>query len=308
MKYVLRFLFHRNTQFSLAVIVGLLAPAGAETLRPLVLPLLAIVLAFSLTGITLKEFFPLRHLIRPILFGISASYLVLGTLIILLAWLFTPDKELFWGFVIIAAAPAGTGVIPFAFILRGDVAFAVFGVLGSYLASFILIPVMLMVFAPGVSVSPEIIGRILVILLIIPMVASRFLLMKTIQKPVFYLRGKVVNLGFALVIYTVIGSNQDVFLTDPMLLLPVAAVTFFATFGISLAADWALKRWAKKLNRPKQISGMLLASLKNNGFAIAVSLTLLPPRGGIPPAVMGMMMVPYLVYLSFRYREKPKGA
>ncbi|GET28370.1 hypothetical protein [Prolixibacter sp. SD074] len=53
---------------------------------------------------------------------------------------------------------------------------------------------------------------------------------------------------------------------------------------------------------------MLPALLKINGFALAVSLTLLPPRGGVPPAAMGMMMVPYLMYLSSCYREKPEGA
>lgn len=303
MQKIINLLFNRNSLFVLAILSGFIFPDSAVHLKSMILPIFAVVMAFSLTGISLNEFFPLRQLVRPMVTGILLCYLVSGLTILILVWLISPAERFYPGFIVVAAAPCGVGVIPFSLILKGDVKLAAFGVLGSYLASFILAPAFLKIMASSIQVPYGELFKVLLFLIFIPFVFSRLLLIKGIRDKVVNIRGKIVNVGFGIVIYTIIGMNRDVFFYDFENLLPVIAITLLATFGLGNLYYWINVKVFKHRKVGEVISNMLMVSIKNNGFAITLVVILFPPEAGIPPVVMGLSLILYFLFLSYKFRD-----
>jgi BASS family bile acid:Na+ symporter len=304
MQKFINLLFNRNFIFIITILSGFIFPGGAGYLKSMVLPILAIVMTFSLTGIYFNDLFPLKQLVRPMITGVLLCYVILGLLIILLVWLISPSEEFYPGFIVVAAAPCGVGVIPFALILKGDVKFAAFGVMGSYLASFIIAPLFFKIMLSSVQIPYDELLKILLILIIIPFIFSRLLLIKPFRKIIPNIRGKVVNFGFGIVIYTVIGLNKDVLFYDSALVLPVFIIAFLTTFGIGNLYYWINIKLLKNRNKGQVISNMLMVSIKNNGFAIAITVVLFPSEAGIPPVVSGITLVLYFLFLSYKFRDK----
>lgn len=301
MSTLLSFLTNRNFLFGAAIAAGFMLPSAAYPIKSYILHILAVVMSFALTGIETSSLKQVHEMPKPMLFGFVFSYLIHGPLIVLLAWLLMPTYELFAGFVVIAAAPCGVGVIPFAFILKSDIRLAAFGVLGTYFASFFMVPLYIVLFTDGSSVPFTEIVRVMIFLLVIPMLASRLLIVPVVHRVVVRLRGAMVNLGFALVIYAVLGINRAVFYNDPGTLCYVGLIAFFATFGLGILIHWFTRHFRQGVGYEQRMSEMLMGSIKNNGFAIAVSVSLFPKEASIPPVMLGLLMVIYFLFLSVRF-------
>ena len=84
MQKLLNLLFNRNFIFIITILAGLIFPGGSEYLKQMVLPILAVVMTFSLAGISLNDFFPLKQLVKPMLTGVLLCYMVLGLIVIIL--------------------------------------------------------------------------------------------------------------------------------------------------------------------------------------------------------------------------------
>jgi len=110
-------------------------------------------------------------------------------------------------------------------------------------------------------------------------------------------RGAVINWGFFVVVYTIVGLNQDAFLAQPLTLLPIALIAFVSTFGLGYLID----RLARFLGRdkPNRISLIFLGTRKNYGMAAAIALALFSPRGAIPAAVATVFAVVHFIWLNF---------
>ena len=148
----------------------------ANWTEPLTLPALALVMTVSVTQISAKEFFPLRTLTRPMLLAVAFNYLLLSTVMLLLAWWLMPDQELWTGFVILAAVPPAVAIIPFTYILAGDTVFSLLGVIGGYLAALVITPVMAHFLIGESFAQPLGLLTILGELVVIPLLLSRLLL------------------------------------------------------------------------------------------------------------------------------------
>jgi BASS family bile acid:Na+ symporter len=290
----------RNTGFilALAFIIGLALPQGAPRTDPAVTPLLALIMTLSITGVSPKLFLDFRRVSRPILISLLLNYVVLTFAFIGLASLIIRDYELWVGFVIMAAVPPAVAVIPFTHRLDGDVDFSLVGTVASYLAALFITPLISIAFVGSSFIQP---GRLLMTLgelIAIPFGVAYLLRRAGVASKLEKYRGTIINWGFFVVVYTIVGLNQSAFLTQPLTLLPIVLIAFVSTFVLGYLID----RLARFLGRdkPNRISLIFLGTMKNYGMAAAITLALFSPRAAIPAAVTTAFAIAHFIWLTFR--------
>jgi BASS family bile acid:Na+ symporter len=277
----------------LSVLLGLVLPGPAGATEALVTPALMVMMAFSLTEVDLGRDIKSSGSLKSGFLGIIINYGLLSGLILLLSYSL-PDESLRHGFVIMAAVPPAVAVLPMTRILKGDMSLSFAGEILSYLASLLLMPLIIYLFVHQTGISPIYLLQISIVLILIPALASRLVRLLPIN-PVL-----PINLGFFLVTYTVIGLNQGALWTDGW---SVAWISIARTFAVGLAV-FILARSAG-LKSSQAISLTLLGSFKNLGLAAAVSLLLVGPAAGLPAAFCVLAETAFFILLSFARSRYP---
>jgi len=277
----------------LSVLLGLVLPGPAGATEALVTPALMVMMAFSLTEVDLGRDIKSSASLKRGFLGIIINYGLLSGLILLLSYSL-PDESLRHGFVIMAAVPPAVAVLPMTRILKGDMSLSFAGEILSYLASLLLMPLLIYLFVHQTGISPIYLLQISIVLILIPALASRLVRLLPIN-PVL-----PINLGFFLVTYTVIGLNQGALWTDGW---SVAWISIARTFAVGLAV-FILARSAG-LKSSQAISLTLLGSFKNLGLAAAVSLLLVGPAAGLPAAFCVLAETAFFILLSFARSRYP---
>ena len=294
-----KIILNRNFILVLAVVLGLLIGDWASLLKEYTFYILAIVMTFSTTGISTKAMLPLKQMILPMLMGSFLNYVVFGAVIIALSYWLMPTPELFLGFVVIASTPPGVAVIPFSHILDGDLKYAIVGTLGAFISSLFFAPLIVGLFSDvDGGINPLDLFITMVQLVLVPLLISRLLLWQPIKPTVEKVRGKIVDWGFALIIFTAVGLNRQVFFSNFDILLLVSLVLFLGIFGLG----WIFELFSRKLGvkAPVSMTQNLLVTIKSSGFAVVTALTLFGEEAAIPSAVMAVFVLAYLLYLSIR--------
>ena len=287
-------LFQNSTSvLILSVLLGLVLPGPAGATEALVTPALMVMMAFSLTEVDLGRDIKSSASLKRGFLGIIINYGLLSGLILLLSYSL-PDESLRHGFVIMAAVPPAVAVLPMTRILKGDMSLSFAGEILSYLASLLLMPLIIYLFVHQTGISPIYLLQISIVLILIPALASRLVRLLPIN-PVL-----PINLGFFLVTYTVIGLNQGALWTDGW---SVAWISIARTFAVGLAV-FILARSAG-LKSSQAISLTLLGSFKNLGLAAAVSLLLVGPAAGLPAAFCVLAETAFFILLSFARSRYP---
>lgn len=293
-----RILLNRNSILVFAVVLGLLAGDAASLFKDYTFLALAVTMAFSMTGISIEYLKNPSHFAKPMLMGTMLNYVLFTLILLPMAWWLMPNKNLFYGFVVIAAAPPGVAIIPFSYILKGRIEYAILGVTGAFLASIVIAPLLVNLFASSQGVKPYDLFIMMVQLVVIPMIVSRFLLYKPLFKYIEPIRGKVVDWGFAVLIFVAVGVNSHVFFSNPILLLKISLVLVIATFGLGLAFDMVAKFF--KVDYSLRVTQSMLVAIKSSGFSVFTALALFGKEAAIPSAVMAVMVLLYLIFLSLR--------
>ncbi|MGM0498510.1 MAG: bile acid:sodium symporter family protein [Bacteroidota bacterium] len=302
-KNFFKILLNRNVILISAVVLGLTIGENAMYLKPYTTYILIVTMLFSMTGLGTSSLFPLRKVVRPMMTGTFLNYFIFGFVIILLAWILMPDDQLFYGFVVIAAAPPGVAIVPFAGILKGDIEYSIIGVFGAFLAAIVITPIVIGLFSGFEdTVNPAGLIFLMVKLIIVPLVLSRLLLIKAFFPTIKRIRGKMVDVGFALIIFTAVGMNSHVFFQDYDVLLLISLVLLAGTFGIGSLYEYLLKR--TKQNSEITTSQILLLTIKSSGFSVVTALTLFGEKAAIPSAVLAVIVLLYLLFLSSRMELK----
>jgi len=291
----------RNFILSLALTLGFLLGQGAHWTQRVVLPVLAFVMMLSTTSVTGGLFRSPRRLLAPLLTGVTMNYVVLGGLILLLSGLLVPEGPLRVGFVVLAAVPPAVGVIPFTGFLDGDVEFSLVGCLSCYLGAFVVTPLILFSLL-GLSAGFQVkLFTTLVQLIIVPLALSRVLVHTGVASRVEPVRGTLINWSFFLVVYTVVGLNRGVFLSQPSSLFSGAAVTASTTYLLGYAIERAGR--FLKVDPKRVVSMVLLGTSKNAGFAAGLALTLFGRQTAIPSTIQTIFMLSYVIFLDLRARR-----
>jgi BASS family bile acid:Na+ symporter len=287
----------------MALVLGLTLNDFSQLLKPYTLYILMVTMIFSMTGIQTRAMFPLKNMVKPMLAGTFLNFFIFGTVIILLAWFLMPNKTLFYGFVVIATAPPGVAIVPFSGILKGNMNYSIIGILGAFLASIIITPLVIGIFTEGSTpvTSLELIW-LMVKLIIIPLIISRLLLLPPLVNLVKTIRGKMVDVGFALIIYTAVGINRHVFFENYDILLLITLILLAGTFGIGSLFEFFMKRREK--DSTILIPQTLLLTIKSSGFSVVTAFTLFGEKAAIPSAVLAVIVLLYLLFLTSRMELK----
>ncbi|MCG8579132.1 MAG: hypothetical protein MI866_04410 [Bacteroidales bacterium] len=305
MQYIFNLVRNRNFVLVLAVVLGLILGDSAIHIKDYTTYVLAIVMTFSITNIRTSSLYPLQTLVKPMMTGILLNYLFYAIVMIGLAWLLIDDKDLFYGFVVIATTPPGVAIIPFSYILKGDVEYSIKGVLGAFLCTVFITPFIVGWITGNKGIESFELFMLMVKTIVIPLIISRFLLMPLPFKLVDKIRGKVVDWGFALLIFIAVGLNRKVFFSEPGILIKIALILFLTHFVLGMAYEKICKALGR--NEVKAMSENLLLTIKSSGFAVVTAITLFGQKAAIPTAGLAIFVLLYLLFLSFRMELKEKS-
>ena len=292
----------RNAGFilALAFVVGLVLPQGAAETSPAVVPLLAMVMTMSIMGVSPRMFLDFRKVSRPILLSLLMNYVVLTLALIGLSFLIIRDYELRTGFILLAAVPPAVAVIPFTYRLGGNTDFSLVGTVACYLAALFIVPIISVVFWGASVIQPVSLLITLGELIALPLAIAQLLRRTGIASKLERYRGTIVNWGFFVVVYTIVGLNQSAFLEQPERLLPTTAAAFIST-GYPIAS--ASRARSSGVDRASRISLILSGTRKNYGMAAAIALALFSPRAAVPAAVAMVFAIVHFIWLTFWVRR-----
>jgi len=300
MRKISKLLQNRDFILSLALVLGLFLPQASRWTQHLTLPALALVMSMSTMGISRSAFPSPRSLIIPALFGVFMSYAVLGGFILGVSALFIHNKELWNGFVVIAIMPPAVAVIPFTDLFKGNNAFSLAGTMGGYLSALIILPLVLYNFLESSRFALEKLSIAAIVLIIIPLIVSRILRWRKIDKDLENVKGAITNWGFFVVVYSIVGLNQDIFIRQPMKLLPVAAIAVGSMFVLGLIVEWVGKLF--RIDPQTTMSLVLLGTLKNYGLAAGIALSLFSKESALPATLFTIFMFVYVIWIGFKQR------
>jgi BASS family bile acid:Na+ symporter len=303
--FIGRLLNNRNVIFLMALVLGFLWDTGAQYTQMLILPGLAVVMTLSSMGIRGDSFRSLKSLVSFTLVGILGNFLLHGIILIGLSTLIIRDQFFWNGFILVAAVPPAVAVIPFALFLRGNVELALLGTIGAYLGALIITPLIALVFLGAGFISPAKLLLILGELIIGPLVVSRILVSTGLSKKIDPYKGPITNWSFFLVIYIMTGLNRDIFIQQPLSIVPVAIVAILTTFVLG----WVIEKIGDFFHyeKAKLTSFILLATFKNYGLAGALALVFFNPQTAVPATVTSAVGILYFIWLEMRANRRAKA-
>lgn len=294
---MIHLLNNRNFIFLLAITFGLLLPQAAEWTKILMMPALALVMMLATINVPNDYFLNPRAILKPSLAGIMMTYVILNGTILLLSALLICDRNLWIGFVLIAAVPPAVAVIPFTAILEGNVSNTLSGTVASYLAALLIMPLMFWIFIGTGFDDPYKLVRIMLILIVLPLILSRVILYFNWQDRIAPIRGSLTNWGFFIVLYSIIGVNRDLIFSQPLTIIPVAGIAFATTFVLG----WIIKKIGVLFNVDKEniVSLVLQGTLKNQGISGGLAIALFAKEAAVPSAIYSIFMILYIMWLDW---------
>jgi BASS family bile acid:Na+ symporter len=298
---MIRLLNNRNFIFLLAIIFGLVLPQAAQWTKILMMPALAMVMMLATINVPNDYFLNPRAILKPSLAGILMTYVILSGAILLVSALLICDRNLWIGFVLIAAVPPAVAVIPFTAILEGNVSATLSGTVASYLAALLIMPLMFWIFIGTGFDDPYKLVRIMLLLIVLPLVLSRMIIYFNWQDRLAPVRGSLTNWGFFIVLYSIIGVNRDLIFSQPLTIIPVAGIAFATTFILG----WIIQKIGVLFNVDKEniVSLVLQGTLKNQGISGGLAIALFAKEAAVPSAIYSIFMILYIMWLDWR-RQK----
>jgi bile acid:Na+ symporter, BASS family len=299
---MIRLLNNRNFIFLLAITFGLVLPQAAEWTKILMMPALALVMTLATINVPNDYFLKPRAILKPSLAGILMTYVIISGAILFVSALLIHDKNLWIGFVLIAAVPPAVAVIPFTAILEGNVSSTLSGTVASYLAALLIMPLMFWIFIGTGFDDPYKLVRIMLLLIVLPLVLSRMIIYFNWQDRLAPVRGLLTDWGFFIVLYSIIGVNRDLIFSRPFSILPVAGVVFATTFILG----WAIQKTCVlfKVDKKNIISLVLQGTLKNQGIAGGLAIALFEKEVALPSAIYSIFMICYIMWLNWRKSKR----
>lgn len=293
---------NRNFIFVLAMAGGLAFPGPSEVTRYLMMPALAVAMTMATLNVPNNYLRDLRSHLVPFFAGILLTYVLLGGFLLAAAAFFLNDQNLWIGFVLIAAVPPAVAVIPFTSILQGNVSFTLSGTVASYLVALLVTPAIVGIFIGTGIADPWKLLYILILLIIVPLMASRALLHFNLHHRLAPVRGALTDWSFFIVVYSMIAVNRDLILGQPQILGPVIGIIFCATFVMGTAIRMTAQRLGAKAGTLPGL--ILLGTLKNQGIAGGLAIALFEKEAALPSAIYSVFMILYLMWLDWRQNRK----
>jgi len=278
------------------LVLGLILGGFPSGTKEVSMASLALLMAFSLSGVNLGEARGPAH-VKHAAWALVLNYGILSLLILALGLAFS--KELWPGWVLMAAAPSAVSIVPFTKVLGGSTTKALFSTATNYILALVLMPLMTLLLI-GSSVRLNDLVYSLIILIALPMLGSRLISRLRISKSTNTI---IINVFFALLIFAVAGANRDAFTGDFGIVLAICGAGAVRTFGIGLGTERVLR----KLRVPKgeRASYVLFSSYKNLGLTATLAIALFDPVVAVPATICIVLEVVWVIFLIRYYPTLP---
>lgn len=283
-----------SAMMALGLVLGIVSGGLPILTKEASMASLAVLMTLSLSNVRLSEARSRDHA-KDAAVALVLNYGLLTAVILLLGSMFSDD--LWWGWVLMAAAPSAVSVVPFTSILGGRTSKALFSTSVNYIAALGLMPLISLAFI-GSAVSVDSLVISLLILIVLPMGLSRAVMRVDMKKST---KSVAMNLSFAVLIFAVAGSNREAFFDEPWVVLAVSAASMVRTFGTGLGTEYALR--AMKVPKEDRVSSVLFASYKNLGLTATLAIALFEPRVAVPATICIVFEVVWVIFLSGFYRR-----
>jgi BASS family bile acid:Na+ symporter len=245
----------------------------------------------SFKGLEVRKHFSTTSLALLLTFGLGTGFTIL------IAFLF--EDPLRSGWIIEAVVPSAVCVIPFTFLLRGNVENSLVSSAIIYIVSIGVTP-LLMIAILGVEVNPLSLVSSVLIMIFLPIIISRGVKKVTISADT---RVAIINLSLLVVSFAVVGANREFFFRDPYLIIVLLAAATARVFIPGLAVYWVAKK--SRLDRKQGVNMVLFTTYKNTGMAAALAATLVGTGAALPAAISTPVEIIWLVIMSkFMFTEK----
>lgn len=255
---------------------------------------LAVLMTLSLSNVRLSETRSKDHA-RHAAVALALNYGMLTAVILLLGSMFPED--LWWGWVLMAAAPSAVSVVPFTTIMGGRTSKALFSTSVNYLAALALMPLISLALI-GSAVSVESLVTSLLLLIALPMALSRLVARARMGKRTVSI---TMNISFAVLIFAVAGANRQAFFEEPWIVLAVSAACLARTFGTGLGTEYFLR--ARGVPKEERIPNVLFASYKNLGLTATLAIALFEPIVAVPATICIVFEVVWVIFLVRFYQR-----
>lgn len=274
------------------LLLGLLLGGFPRYTKEISMASLAFLMTLSLSTVKLREARGRDHYSHAAM-SLLLNYGLLTAILLAFGRLFSED--LWPGWVLMAAAPSAISIVPFTSILGGKTTKALFSTSVNYLVALALMPALTLALI-GNAVSATSLVYSLIILIVLPMAASRAVMRLSIKKET---NSVMTNLSFAVLIFAVAGSNRDAFFKDPILVAAISVAGVIRTFGTGLATEFSLRRFG--LDKGERIGYVLFASYKNLGLTATLAIALFEPVVAVPATICIVFEVVWVIFLTRWY-------
>jgi BASS family bile acid:Na+ symporter len=277
---------------SMGLLLGLLTGGFPSNTKEISMASLAILMTLSLSTVKLGDARGRQHLEHASK-SLFLNYVMLTGVILAIGLFFSRDY--WWGWVLMAAAPSAISVVPFTSVLGGQTTKALFSTAANYVAALVLMPALTLLMI-GSSVSTTSLIYSLLLMIVLPMIASRFVMKLRIGKPA---NTSMINISFAVLIFAVTGANREAFIGDPWVVLAISAGCILRTFGTGMGTEFLLRKM--RVPKEERVGYVLFASYKNLGLTATLAIALFEPIVAVPATICIVFEVLWVIFLIRYY-------
>jgi BASS family bile acid:Na+ symporter len=276
----------------LGLVLGILLGGFPDFTKEISMGALALLMTISLSNVRLAETRG-TNMPREAAITLLLNYGLLTVVILLIGSLFS--EKLWWGWVLMAAAPSAISIVPFTAVLGGSTPKALFSTSVNYLVALAFMPLLsLALIGSAVSVTSLVVS--LLLLIVLPMVLSRGVMRIGAKKKT---RTVATNLSFFVLIFAVAGSNREAFLGDFAMVAAVSVACLVRTFGTGFLVESVLRR--SGIPKHDRIHWVLFSSYKNLGLTATLAIALFEPVVAIPATICIMFEVIWIITMTKYY-------
>lgn len=264
---------------------------------------LVVMMSLSLTSLKLRGLRVQDHS-RSIVRAFLLSMGLASGASIIISFLFEGDLRSGW--ILMAALPSAISVIPFTFLMKGDLEPTVVSTAVLYLCALVFTPLLTLIFL-GEAVDVMVLITYVSILLLLPLAISRPLRRLEIDSRD---RAAMINVALFVLFVAIAGPNRDIFFNDWKLLTALLVAAFLRIFGIGLL--WNRYLLHKGVGKGRRVPEVMFSSHKNTGMAATLAIALIGPTAAVPAIICAVMDIAWIIFLShwvFRDRglDESKG-
>ena len=250
---------------------------------------LIVMMSLSLTSLRLRGLRLKDHSV-PIRNAFLLSFVLSTGTTIAMSFLFQGDMRDGW--IIMAAVPSAVSIVPFTYLLKGDLESTLVSSASLYIIALAVTPIITLLFL-GAPVDVMTLLGYVGYLILLPLVISRLLRQVDIRPEQ---KSTMINVAFFVLIVAIAGPNRQVFFGDPIILTGLVAVAVIRLFGVGMLWNWYLEQ--RNIPRTRRVPEVLFASYKNTGMAATLAITLIGPAAAVPATVCTLVDIVWLIYLS----------